>query len=115
MTNALVGKILAGGLLTWLVLLALVLIVRYFDQKRRSTGYLAGKAGRNAAIQPERVAVIMIFPVVALFYAAYALSIDINDVPAGMRPRLPDVPEYLLALLTSGNTLYLAGKFVRTS
>ncbi len=115
MSNALVGNILAAGLLAWIALLALVLIVRYFDQKRRPTGYLAGKAGRNAATQPERVAVIMIFPVVALFYAAYALSIDINAVPAGTRPSLPDVPEYLLALLTGGNTLYLAGKFVRTS
>ena len=115
MTNALVGNLLAAGLLTWLALLALVLIVRYFDQKRRPTGYLAGKAGRNAPIEPERVTVVMIFPAVALLYAAYALSIDIHDVPLGTRPSLPDVPDYLLALLTGGNTLYLAGKFARTS
>ena len=51
-----------------------------------------------------------VFPVVLAYYVYTAIS---GDYANAMPPRLPDVPDYLLSLLTGTNSLYLAGKIAR--
>jgi hypothetical protein len=52
----------------------------------------------------------MTFAAAVIGYAMTALHADVSPP----HPRLPDVPETLINILTGGNAIYLAGKAVRT-
>jgi hypothetical protein len=108
----LVTKLLATGLLTWMALLIALIGVRVLRGEIPVTGLLATSSeGAGTEITPERVVAIVAFPLVLLLYAMPALHADLSPIVG--RPAMPDVPEYLLTLLTGGNGLYLAGKIAR--
>jgi hypothetical protein len=65
----------------------------------------------GGAIAPERVGAMVAFPLVLGLYTLDALHAGVTS--AAGRPSLPDVPSYLLTLLTGGNGLYLVGKIAR--
>jgi hypothetical protein len=54
-----------------------------------------------------------VFPWVLGVYTLNALHADVSGATGP--PSLPDVPEYLLSLLTGSNGLYLAGKIARST
>jgi len=54
-----------------------------------------------------------VFPAVIAYYLYTALHLDVTAVAEGVRPSMPNVPEYLLTLLTGTNSLFLAGKIAR--
>jgi hypothetical protein len=105
-----ITKLLATGLLTWLALLALLIAVRVLRGDIRVSGFLADNKTRSR-LAPERVVAMAAFPFVLLTYVMTALHADLSV--ANGRPVMPDVPEYLLSILTGGNGLYLAGKISR--
>jgi hypothetical protein len=108
----LIAKGLAAGLLVWFFLLAALIGVRILRGDIEVTGFLAHSAGAaGKAMEPERVVVMTAFPLVILMYTMSALHADLT--PINGRPTMPDVPEYLLTILTGGNGLYLAGKMFR--
>lgn len=107
-----VTKLFAAGLLAWMAALALLIAVRALRGEINVSGFLASSTdGAGTEVQPERVVAMVAFPLVLLMYAMSALHADMAAV--GTKPAMPDVPEYLLTLLTGGNGLYLAGKLVR--
>jgi hypothetical protein len=107
-----ITKLLAAGLVAWLGLLALLIAMRALRGDIRVAGFLADTAdGAGFEVAPERAVVLVVFPLVLLMYAMSALNAELAVV--GGRPVMPDVPEYLLTLLTGGNGLYLAGKIAR--
>jgi hypothetical protein len=103
------AKILSIGLLTWFGLLALLITIRILRRDIEVAGFLTHRPGEPIA--PERALHIAVFPVVIAFYVYTALGADMSV--EGVRPSLPDVPNYLLSLLTGTNSLYLAGKIAR--
>lgn len=107
--TAFITKLLAAGLLTWLGLLAMLVAVRVLRGDIRVSGFLAESDG--AQVTPERALMMIVFPLVLLMYVLRALNGDLAIVDG--RPIMPDVPEFLLAVLTGGNGLYLAGKIAR--
>jgi hypothetical protein len=100
---------LAGGLLLWLALLALIVGGRVLNGDIRSTGFLHTTRNRKPGVAPERALSMMIFPFVIVSYAYTALHADINVA----HPAMPDLDQSLLMLLTGGNGVYLAGKIAR--
>jgi hypothetical protein len=111
---SLTAKLFAAGLLTWMALLMLLVAVRMLRGEIRVSGFLSSSAtGAGTEIEPERVVAIATFPLVLLLYVMPALHSDLSLVNG--RPIMPDVPEFLLTLLTGGNGLYLAGKIARRS
>jgi hypothetical protein len=104
----------AAGLLVWLGLLALPVTVRMLRGDIRVTGFLSHSLNANGgAVAPERVASMITFPLVIVLYTLDALHADVSGATG--RPSLPEVPQYLLALLTGSNGLYLAGKISRNT
>ncbi len=108
------AKILEYGLLVWFGLLALLIAVRILRRDINVSGLLTQARG-DQSVLPERALHMAVFPAVVAFYAYTALQVDVNAVAEGVRPSLPDVPDYLLSLLTGSNSLYLAGKIARGS
>jgi hypothetical protein len=109
-----ITRLLAGGLLVWFALLILLISVRMLRGDIRVTGFLANSAAAaGQAVEPERVVAMAAFPLVLLMYVMSALHAELPIVEG--RPVMPDVPAYLLTILTGGNGLYLAGKIVRRS
>jgi hypothetical protein len=108
-------NVLATGLLVWLSLLALLVSFRALRGDIKVAGILAHRldAADGGQVVPERIVAMIVFPFVLLVYTLNALQADVGA--AGGAPSLPDVPEYLLSLLTGGNGLYLAGKIARNS
>jgi hypothetical protein len=107
-----ITNLLAAGLVAWLGLVALLIAVRVLRGDIRVAGFLADTTdGAGIHVAPERVVALVVFPLVLLIYATNALNAELAVV--GARPVMPDVPEYLLTLLTGGNGLYLAGKMAR--
>jgi hypothetical protein len=104
-----IAKLLTAGLLTWFCLLALLIAVRVLRGQIRTSGFLTDR--NVAGVAPERVVAMVAFPFVLLTYTLTALHADLSVVNG--RPTMPDVPEYLLTILTGGNGLYLAGKISR--
>jgi hypothetical protein len=105
-------KLFAAGLLAWLGLLVLLVTVRMLRGDIRTTGLLSHRLdAREGKIAPERVVAMIAFPFVLGVYTLNALHADVSG--AAGAPSLPDVPAYLLSLLTGGNGLYLAGKIAR--
>jgi hypothetical protein len=114
MGSGIAAKLLEGGLLLWLALLALLIIVRILRGTIHASGLLAHRLdGAGGAIAPERVVAMITFPFVLGLYTIEALHVDFSGA-AGM-PSLPDVPQYMLTLLTGGNSIYLAGKIARNT
>lgn len=105
-----VVKLLEVGLLVWLMLLAAIVAGRILQDDIGTTGLLAAR--RGAAIDPERVLALALFPSILFYYVIQTLNADLPFTPAG-RPIMPDIPENLVTLLTGGNGLYLAGKIAR--
>ena len=108
----LAAKILEYGLLAWFGLLMLLIAVRILRRDIDPTGLLVHKAG-DQAVLPERALHIAVFPAIIAYYLYTALHLDVAAVAEGVRPSMPDVPEYLLTLLTGTNSLFLAGKIAR--
>ena|ERR1043166_4715534 len=106
------AKYLEYGLLAWLGLLALLIAIRILRRDIVVDGFLTHKAG-DARVLPERALHMAVFPAVLAFYVYTALQTDVTAVAEGVRPSLPQVPDYLLSLLTGTNSLYLAGKIAR--
>src|SRR5262245_13802887 len=107
-----IAQLLAAGLLTWFVLMVLLIAVRMLRRDIRVTGLLAETPpGAGTAIEPERGVAMAAFPLVLMLYVLSALQTDLPVVDG--RPVMPDVPNYLLTILTGGNGLYLAGKIAR--
>jgi hypothetical protein len=104
-----IAKLLTAGLLTWFCLLALLIAVRMLRGDIRTSGFLTDR--NMTGVAPERVVAMVAFPFVLLTYTMTALHADLSVVNG--RPIMPDVPEYLLTILTGGNGLYLAGKISR--
>ena len=108
----LIAKGLAAGLLAWFILLALLIAARFLRGDIHVTGLMANsQAGAGNEVEVERVVVMAAFPLVLVMYAMSALHADLPIING--RPAMPDVPEYLLTILTGGNGLYLAGKMFR--
>jgi hypothetical protein len=105
------AQILATGLLTWFGLLALLIAIRILRRDIQVEGLLTVRSGEQQ-MAPERVLMMAVFPVALAYYVYTALSMELPVTPEG-RPSLPDVPQYVIALLTGTNSLYLAGKFFR--
>jgi hypothetical protein len=72
------------------------------------TGFLIPRHGRPVA--PERVVAMAIFPIVLAMFAYDALTCDIATMAS---PKLPDIPDQAIALLTGSNILYISGKIAR--
>lgn len=107
----LLAQMFAAGLLLWFGLLVLLIVMRILRGELEAEGLLIHSPGPRAPIAPERAVVMTVFPFALAAYVYLALS---NDIPViDGRLSLPDVPESLLALLTGGNSLYLAGKIAR--
>ena len=109
-------KLLAAGLLFWLTALMALVFVRMARGDITSRGFLSGnprRAGKET--QPERAVAMLVAPLVLGLYLVSALNIDVSAVAPGTRPSLPDIPDYLMTLLTGSNGLYLAGKIARGS
>jgi hypothetical protein len=99
-------------MLAWLAALALLISFRMLRGDIRTSGFLStSSAGAGIEIAPERVVAMVAFPAVLLMYVMTALNTDLTAING--RPVMPDVPEFLLTLLTGGNGLYLAGKIAR--
>ena len=105
----LAARILEYGFLAWFGLLALLIAIRILRRDIEVTGFLTQRAN-GEAIAPERALLMAVFPIVLAYYVYTAIS---GDYANAMPPRLPDVPDYLLSLLTGTNSLYLAGKIAR--
>jgi hypothetical protein len=108
-----ITRLLASGLLAWFWLLLLLITVRMLRGRVRVSGLLVHRLDGESAVVPERVAAIVAFPVVLGFYTMTALHADVSGATGP--PSLPDVPQYLLSILTGGNGLYLAGKIARST
>jgi hypothetical protein len=107
-------KFFATGLLAWLGLLLLLVTVRMLRGDIQTAGMLSHRIDENGGkVAPERVVAMIAFPFVLGIYALDALHTNVTS-GAGP-PSLPDVPEYLLSLLTGSNGLYLAGKIARNA
>ncbi|SRR5258707_15603831 len=106
-------QVLKSGLLAWLGLLALMIAIRVAQGKIQAGGILVNSSARLGQVDPERAVAMVIFPYVILMYALDALHADMSG--AAGRPSMPDVPTYLLTLMTGGHGVYLAGKFTRTA
>jgi hypothetical protein len=105
-------KLFSAGLLVWLALFALLLILRILRRDIAVAGMLQHDLGDDSpSVVPERVVAMATFPFVLGVYALHALQADVS----GAHPSLPDVPQSLMALLTGGNGLYLAGKIARNT
>ncbi len=107
----LAARILEYGLLAWFGLLMLLIAGRILRRDIDVSGLLT--RGADQSVLPERALHMAVFPVVLAFYIYTALQIDVNAVAEGVRPSMPNVPEYLLTLLTGTNSLFLAGKIAR--
>lgn len=112
MQNA--AKILEYGLLVWFGLLLLLISMRILRREIDVSGLLTHHAN-DQRVLPERALHIAVFPAVVAFYVHAALHVDVTAVAEGVRPSLPDVPEYLLTLLMGTNSLFLAGKIARNA
>ena len=108
----LAARILEYGLLAWFGLLTLLIAVRMLRRDIEVTGLLTQRSG-DQSVLPERALHMAVFPVIIAFYLYTALHTDVTAVAEGVRPSMPDVPEYLLSLLTGTNSLFLAGKIAR--
>ena len=108
----LAAKILEYGLLAWFGLLMLLIAMRILRREIDVSGLLTQRTG-DQSVLPERALHIAVFPAVIAFYLYTALHVDVTAVAEGTRPSMPDVPEYLLSLLTGTNSLFLAGKIAR--
>jgi hypothetical protein len=106
----LVARFFEYALLAWFGLLFLLIFIRVLRGDIEATGFLANRAG-GQNVEPERALMMLIFPAVVGVYAYNALTGELPIVNG--RPSLPDVPQYLLMLLTGSNSLYLAGKIAR--
>jgi hypothetical protein len=103
-------KVLTVGLIAWLGALALMVAIRILRGDINSSGMLVSEANDDS-VNPERVLAMALVPAVLAFYAIHALNTGIVKTPTGLS--MPDLPESLVALLTGGNGLYLAGKIAR--
>lgn len=103
----LAAKIVEYGLLTWFGLLALLIGIRILRRDIAVSGFLTHRSGEET-VAPERALMMAVFPVVLAYYVYTAMSVDIATTRS-----LPEVPDYLLSLLTGTNSLYLAGKIAR--
>lgn len=101
----------AIGLQVWLALLAMIIALRMWNGGIDTTGFLRTKRdiGHGAAIEPERLINLIVFPIVIATFTYDTLRLD----PATAHS-LPDISNYMLTLLTGGNSIYLAGKIART-
>jgi hypothetical protein len=108
----LAAKILEYGLLAWFGLLMLLIAVRILRRDIDASGILTQR-GAGQSVLPERALHMAVFPAVIAYYLYTALHLDVTAVAEGTRPSMPDVPEYLLTLLTGTNSLFLAGKIAR--
>jgi hypothetical protein len=105
------AQMLATGLLVWFGLLMLLIAIRMLRGDIYVSGVLTHDPDlAGQAVEPERVVVMAIAPLIVIAYVYQALSTDLGGEG---RPSLPDVPETLLTLLSGGNALYLAGKIAR--
>lgn len=102
-----ITRVLAGGLLIWLGLLTALVAVRVLQGDIAARGLLSESAA-GESVTPERVVAMAVFPTVLLMYVLTALQVDVRG-----DPRLPDIPEAVVSLLTGSNALYLAGKIAR--
>jgi hypothetical protein len=108
-TPALIAKVLEVGLVVWLGLMALLIFCKLLRGTINARGLLADNPETaGTEMQPERAVAMLVFPLVLLHLAVGSMSID-----ASVQRSLPDVPEYLVTLLTGGNGVYLAGKMLR--
>jgi hypothetical protein len=105
-----VTKLLEAGLLAWMGLLGLLVGMRVLRRDIPATGLLTSNV-ETQDIAPERVTALAIFPAVLVYYVIHTLNSDLPVV--NNHPVMPDIPENVLALLTGGNGLYLAGKIAR--
>lgn len=108
----LIAKLLAAGLLVWFALLLGLVLLAALRGDIETAGFLSHSANTSdEPADPERVLAMAVFPVVVGYYVLLALNADV----AGTNPaRMPDIPEFFVALLTGSNGLYLAGKIARS-
>jgi hypothetical protein len=107
-------KLFAMGLIAWLGALALLVAIRILDGRIDTRGMLVTDPKRTGDIDPERVVALTLIPAVLVFYTIHTLNTGIVTLPTGALS-MPDLPEGLVALLTGGNGLFLAGKIARGS
>lgn len=109
-----IGKLFAMGLIAWLGALALLVAIRILDGRIDTRGMLVTDPKRTGDIDPERVVALTLIPAVLAFYTIHTLNSGVVTLPTGALS-MPDLPEGLVALLTGGNGLFLAGKIARGS
>lgn len=102
-------RLFETGLIVWFFFLAVLIAGRTLRGDIKTTGFLRNEQATPVA--PERAIHLSVFPVVILSYVFIALHTNVHVE----HPSLPDVPQDLLLLLTSGNGIYLAGKIARNT
>jgi len=107
MTIEFVTRLLATGLIVWMVLLFALLARSAMRGDVHGHGLLSHRPGDQLA--PELALQIAVFPVVLLIYVMDALHTDVT----GPNPSLPDIPQSLLVVLTGSNSLSIAGRIAR--
>ena len=105
------AKILEYGLLAWFAALALLIAIRTLRGDIESTGFLRRGGAAGDTVEPERALMMAVVPAAIVFYGYNALTTELLIVNG--RPSLPDVPQYLMVLVTGSNSLFLAGKIAR--
>jgi hypothetical protein len=105
-----IANLFAAGLLVWFALLAVLIVMRVLNGDIFAAGMLQHDES-DSGVAPERVLAMMTFSAAVIGYAMTALHADVSSAA---HPKLPDVPETLINLLTGGNAVYLAGKAART-
>jgi hypothetical protein len=111
---AIVPKLFAIGLIAWLGALALLVAIRILIGRIDTRGMLVTDPKRTGNIDPERVVAMALIPAVLGYYTIHTLNTGIVNLPGGGQS-MPDLPEGLIALMTGGNGLFLAGKIARRS
>lgn len=98
------------GFIAWFAALLLIIVLNILQGRMSVVGILSGDGQR---IHPERVQALAVFLIVISAYLLEGLA-AIEDMPVqvakGLDPKMPDISETLLVLLTGSNGLYLAGK-----
>lgn len=99
---------LTAGLAIWFVLLLTLVAGRILNGTIEAQGMLS--TTRHAGVEPERVLTMLAGPAIIVIYLLDALHTNVTT----NTPKLPELNQNLLMLLTGGNGIYLAGKAART-
>ncbi len=103
-----IGRHVQAGLGAWLAALAAIVFYQIITNPDRLRGLF--RTGYGPA-EPERIQLVAVF---GFATGAYVLeAVKMLNAP-GLPTRMPEVPQYLLTVLTGSQAVYLAGKTTHT-